>query len=199
MKKMAKNIGPNSEQLSPIEKRGACLYAQDVILTDHILKELFSVFEKGEWEKSKKLSQKEATKVMKEVVNYIYFETVKQIWEYQEGGLPENDARKVLDAVSSLFYEGHHIDNLREKLEEYRSVENPIYSVSRNILRIVRGKDIDIAELSEISIIILDITIHYLFTGIRRMFEVSEEEMNGLIENFFVNYYPNLQSCLQKE
>ena len=148
---------------------------------------------------SKKLSQKEATKVMKEVASYIYFETVKQIWEYQEGNLPENDARKVLDVISSLFYEGHHIDNLPEKLDEYRSVENPLERLSRNILKIVRGKRVDIAESAEISIDIAGITIHYLFAGIRRMFEVSEEEMDGLIENFVVNYYPNLQTCLQKQ
>lgn len=140
----------------------------------------------------KKLSQEEAVKVMKEVASYIHFETVRQTWQYGEGELSEDDARDVLDTISSYVYYTYYIDNLSSKLEEYQSAENPIEKVSRNLEKIARGKHADILEQVEIAAITEAITTPALFDGIRRMFMLSEQQMAELIEDFFVNYYPRL-------
>ena len=183
MEEKGRKISPDPRELPPLKKRGICIYIQDVFVITETLKSIFSLIEK-----ERKLPQKEATKIMQEVASYIYFETVKQIWEYQEGNLSENDAHKVLDVVSSYFFYSYYIDNLPAKLEEYKRAENPIEQVSRNILKIARKKDTGM--LMEAVITIAGTTIHSLFPGIRRMFNLSEREMAEIIEDFFVNYYP---------
>mgnify|MGYP001090196645 CR=1 FL=1 len=185
MKEKGEKFIPDPRELPLLEKRGICIYIQDVFIIAPTLMSVFDIIEK-----ERKIFPQETTKIMKEVASYIYFETVKQISEYHEEDLPENDVRRVLDVISSYFYYSYHIDNLPEKVEEYRRAENPIEQASRNILKIVRRNSIDTEELFEISTTIADITIHTLFDGIRRMFKLSENEVGELIEDFFVNYYP---------
>ncbi len=191
MKERSRNISPDPKELPPLKKRGICIYVQGVFTIAAILKSLFDIFQKGFIFK-RKLSQEKATEIMQEVASYVYFETVKQIWEYQGGDLPENDAREVLDVVSSYFLYSYHVNNLQKKLEEYQRAENPIELVSRNIVKIARDNAVDLTEMLDVSVTITSVTTHVLFDGIRRMFELSEENMAELIEDFFVNYYPRM-------
>lgn len=194
MKEKGKKLSPDPSELPSLEKRGICIYIQDAFVIAKILKHLFDLLEKGKvpsgkklsLQKERKLSQEEVTRIMKEVASYIYFETVKQIWEYQEGDLPENDAREILDIISSYFYYSYDIDSLPKKLEEYRRAKNPFEHFSRNIVEIARDREAGM----EIAVLIAGSTSYMLYDGIRRMFNLSENEMAELIEDFFVNYYP---------
>ena len=185
MKEKSRKISPDTRELQPFKKKGICIYIKDEFIIAEILKSLFETI--GE---EKKLSKEEDTLIMKEVASYIYFETVKQIWEYREGDLPENEARKVLDVVSTYFAHSYHIDNLPEKLEEYRRAENPLLQVSTNIRKIAKGKLNNCIEQWHIAVDIAGAVKYFLFDGIRQVFRLSETEMAEAIEDFFVNYYP---------
>jgi len=184
-------LSPDPRELPLLTKRGICIYIRGIAHIAPILKVLFDLLGgKSKWSLYRgKLSSEKAREIMKEVASYIYFETVKQIWEYGEGNLRKNDARKVLDVVSSYYGDTYGIDNLPEKLREYGRVENPIEHVSSNVERIARGENADITEQLQISGYIVGGTI-YLFDGIGQMFELSEEEMAGLIEEYFTQYVP---------
>jgi len=188
------NDSREEKELIPFVKRGSCIAIQGVVVIAYILRDLYSFFEKKKkWGLvRKKLSQEEATKIMKEAASYIYFETVKQISEYQEGNLPAHGASAILDFISGAFSSLYDIDNLSERLEEYRGVENPTYHVSKNTLKIARGKDVDALELMEISIEITGSITFMLFDGIRRMFELSEKDMDGVILDFYTNHFPKI-------
>jgi len=176
-------ISPDPRELPSFKKKGICIYIKDVLIIAEILKSLFETI--GE---EKKLSKKEDALIRKEVASYIYFETVEQIWKYQEGDLPENEARKVLDVVSTYFAHSYHIDNLPEKLEEYRRAENPLWQVSRNIGKIAKRHGALLQ--GHIAVDISGAVKYFLIDGIRLAFRLSETEMAEAIEDFFVNYYP---------
>ena len=130
---------------------------------------------------------KERPLIRKEVASYVYFETVEQIWKYGEGDLSENEAQKVLDFVSTQFANSHHIDNLPEKLEEYRRTENPLWQVSRNIGKITKTDDI--VKLMHQLIDIQGNVIFLLFDGIRWVFGLSETEMADVIDSYVLSSY----------
>lgn len=185
---MKKNghMKPDTKDLSLLSKRGICIYVQCAFVINHLLNRLFRFFDERH-----KLSREHDTQLMKELASYVYFETVKQMWEYQEGSLSEKDAREVLDVVSTCFFHTYGLDNLEEKLTEYQSAENPTYVVGRNIVRTVTGSS-DIRDMMMVSIDITAAMIHVFFDELRRMFELSEADMAELIEDFFVNHYPQM-------
>lgn len=186
-------LSPDPKELPTLTKRGICIYILEVDIISRILKELFTLLEKGAFIFKKELSQEKSTKIMKEVASYVYFETVKQVWEYQEGDLPEDDAHQLLDVISNYFYHSYHIDNLIDKLEEYRKAENPIEHFSRNIERIVEHRDVREQFLiaAEVGGWIAN-SEYNLFDCIREMFKLSDAEMAEIIEDFFLNVYPRL-------
>ena len=185
-------LSPDPKELPTLTKRGICIYILDRDIISRISKDLFTLLEKRAFIFKKKLPQEKSTKIMKEVASYVYFETVKQVWVYQEGDLPEDDARQLLDVLSNCFHQFYGIDNLNKKLEEYKKAENPIEHVSRNIETIVEHRDIReqffiLAEFAAIT------TSEYnLFDCIREMFKLSDAEMVEIIEDFFLNVYPRL-------
>lgn len=189
----AGKLSTNPKELPTLTKRGICIYILEVDIISRILKDLFTLLEKGTFIFKKKLSPDKSNKIMKEVASYIYFETVKQIWEYQEGDLPEQDARRLLDVISNYFYYSYHIDNLADKLEEYRRAKNPVEYVSRNIQKIVEHRNVKEQFLIAVKVggIVANPEFN-LFDCIREMFKLSDAEMAETIEDFFLNVYPRL-------
>jgi len=186
-------LSPDPKELPTLTKRGICIYILGVDIISRILKELFSLLEKGTFPFKKKMSQEKSTKIMKEVASHIYFETVKQVWEYQEGNLPEDDARRLLDVISNYFYYSYYIDSLADKLEEYRKAKNPIEHVSRNIQKIVEHRDVQEQLLIAAQFAAWIANPKYnLFDCIREVFKLSDAEMAEIIEDFFLNVYPRL-------
>lgn len=186
-------LSPDPKELPTLTKRGICIYILEVDIVSRILKELFTLLEKGASIFKKKLPQEKSTKIMQEVASYIYFETVKQIWEYQEGDLPEDDARQLLDVISNYFYHSYYIDGLTDKLEEYRRAKNPIEHVSRNIEKIVEHRDVQEQFLIAVQVGGWTANPEYnLFDCIREMFKLSDAEMAEIIEDFFLSVYPRL-------
>lgn len=186
-------LSPNPKELPTLTKRGICIYILEVDIISRILKELFALLEKGAFIFKKRLSQEKSANIMKEVSSYIYFETVKQIWKYQEGNLPEDDARQLLDVYSKHFLHSYGIDNLIDKLEEYRKAKNPIEYVSRNIQKIVEHRNVQEQLLIAVQVggIVANPEFN-LFDCIREMFKLSDAEMAETIEYFFLNVYPRL-------
>ena len=185
-------LSPDPKELPTLTKRGICIYILEVDIISRILKDLFPLLEKGRFIFKKKLSQEKSTKIMKEVASYVYFETVKQVWEYQEGDLPEDDARQLLDVLSNYFCHSYHIDNLTDKYEEYRKAKNPIEHVSRNIEKIVGYRDVDEQFLIVAEFAAWTGSEYSLSDCIREMFKLSDAEMAEIIEDFFLHVYPRL-------
>jgi len=202
-----------SLELSSLEKRAACIYIHGAFVIAQLFQKLFDYFEKGKTEdgvnrrgEMRKLSAEEANGIAKEVASYIYFSTVKQVWEYRTGGLSEDDAKELLDHISTLFCTTYYlgIDSLQGlekhervknpmlqgKLEEYGRVENPMEQFSRNILKALKEKDM--RDLMVIVIMVTATDMYTLLPGISRMFTLSESEMAGLIEDYFMNYYAGI-------
>lgn len=181
----------NLKELPSPQKRGMCIYIQEFFILGQILKDLFNLLEKRKFIFKRKLSQEAKIQIMKEIASYIYFETVKQIWEYGEGNLFEEDAREVLDTISTRFFYTYDIRNLPDKLEEYNKAENPMEHVSRIVLQIIGNEDI--TKQMEVANELAGWTAnpeYNLFDAIKEKLELSEPVMTEIIEDFFDNYYP---------
>ncbi|MFO7995605.1 MAG: hypothetical protein R6U93_00430 [Dehalococcoidia bacterium] len=201
----------HSLELSSLQKVAACIYIQAAFAISNLFQEVFDYFVRGKTEggaickkETRKLSAEEANALSKEVASYIYFSTVEQIWKYQTGGLSEDDARELLDFISTLFCDTYclDVDILNQKLEDYRSVSNYLEQFSRNILDTLRQKDV--FDLMTIAAMVSGVDQHVLLPGISRMFTLSENDMTEIIKDYFMNYHsgihyrepsPSVQEC----
>ena len=190
------NFDPS--KLSPLDKRGVCLYLKGVEVIGFMVRGLIDYFENGKLGEqpkftkapNKKLSQQETASLAKEMASYICFEIIKQVWEDKVGELCEEDADRVLQIVSSHIHFSYDLTDLDDKITLYGDGSNQFDAAARNIRKIVRGDAEDADEAKEVSLLVSGIVIYMLNDGLKRMFELSESEMMGIIENFFKNYYP---------
>ena len=67
-------------------------------------------------------------------------------------------------------------------------------SVSPTDIRgvIVRGETEDAVEEKEMTILFTGMTVYMLHEGLKHMFELSEEQMATIIDDFFTKHYPKL-------
>jgi len=186
------------KQLTPLDKRGVCLYLKGVEVIGYAMRSLIDYFENGKLggdpkhgaAPNKKLSQQEIAALAKEMACYYCFEIVKQVWHDRVGELCEDDTDRVLDIVTSHISFSYDLPNLTEKLDLYGDGSDQFEAAARNIRKIVRGDTDDAYEAKELGVLVSGITIYMLYEGLRHMFELSEEQMTGIIEDFFKNYYP---------
>ena len=191
-----KKIDPKQSPL--IDKRGISLYLKGVEVIGYAMKSLVDFFENGKlggepkhsFAANKKLSQQEGTALTKETASYICFEIVKQVWQDNIGELCQDDADRVLQIVTSYIRFSYGVGDLQEKLDEYGDGSNQFEKVGRNIQKIVRGETEDADEAKELSILFTGVTVYMLHEGLKHMFELSENQMVGIIDDFFTNYYP---------
>ena len=189
-------IDPN--QIPLLDKRGICLYLKGVEVIGYTMKSLIDFFENGRLggeskhssAANKKLSQQEVTALAKESASYICFEIVKQVWQDSVGELCQDDADRVLQIVTTYIRFSYGLGNLQEKLDLYGDGSNQFERVARNIQKIARGEVEDADEAKELGILVSGITIYMLHEGLKRMFELPENQMVGIIDDFFTNYYP---------
>jgi hypothetical protein len=191
-----KKIDP--KQIPLIDKRGICLYLKGVEVIGYTMKSLVDFFENGKLgdepkhssAANKKLSQQEITALAKETASYICFEIVKQVWQDNVGELCQDDADRVLQIVTSYIRFSYGLGDLQEKLDLYGDGSNQFEKVGRNIHKIVRGETEDADEAKELSILFTGVTVYMLHEGLKHMFELPENQMVGIIDDFFTNYYP---------
>jgi len=189
-------IDPN--QIPLLDKRGICLYLKGVEVIGYTMKSLIDFFENGRLGgepkhssvTNKKLSQQEITALAKEAASYICFEIVKQVWQDSVGELCQDDADRVLQIVTTYIRFSYGLGNLQEKLDLYGDGSNQFERAARNIQKIARGEVEDADEAKELGILVSGITIYMLHEGLKRMFELPENQMVGIIDDFFTNYYP---------
>ena len=195
------------KQLTPLDKRGVCLYLKGVEVIGYAMRSLIDYFEKGKLgddpkhshAANKKLSQQEIAALAKEMACYYCFEIVKQVWHDRVGELCEDDTDRVLDIVTSHIRFSYDVADLTEKLDLYGDGSNQFEAAARNIRKIVRGDTEDADEAKELSILVSGITIYMLYEGLKHMFELSEEQMFDIINDFFKNYYPKFIKRAQPE
>jgi hypothetical protein len=195
------------KQLTPLDKRGVCLYLKGVEVIGYAMRSLIDYFENGKLgddpkhsaAANKKLSQQETTALAKEMASYYCFEIVKQVWHDRVGELCEDDIDRVLDIVTSHISFSYDVADIQEKLDLYGDGSDQFEAAARNIRKIVRGDTDDAYEARELSVLVSGITIYMLYDGLRHMFELSEEQMTGIIEDFFKNYYPKFIKRAQPE
>jgi hypothetical protein len=188
----------DSKQLSPLDKRGVCLYLKGVEVIGYAMRSLIDYFENGKLGgepkhsagANKKLSQQEIAALAKEVASYFCFEIVKQVWEDRVGELCEDDTDRVLNIVTSHIRFSYDVADLTEKLDLYGDGSNQFERAARNIQKIARGESADEDEAKELGILVSGITVYMLHEGLKRMFELPENQMVGIIDDFFTNYYP---------
>jgi hypothetical protein len=186
------------KQLTPLDKRGVCLYLKGVEVIGFAVRGLIDYFEKGmlgeqpKFSKApnKKLSQQEIAALAKEMACYYCFEIVKQVWHDRVGELCEDDTDRVLNIVTSHVRFSYDVADLQEKLDLYGDGSNQFEAAARNIRKIVRGDVADADEEKELSLLVSGITIYMLHEGLKRMFELSEDKMTEIINDFFTKYYP---------
>ena len=186
------------KQLSPLDKRGVCLYLKGVEVIGYAMRSLIDYFENGRLggepkhgsAANKKLSQQEIVALAKEMASYFCFEIVKQVWQDRVGELCEDDTDRVLNIVTSHIRFSYDVADLTEKLDLYGDGSNQFDAAARTICKIVRGDAEDADEVGELSVLVSGITIYMLHEGLKRMFELSESQMTVIIEDFFKNYYP---------
>ena len=186
------------KQLTPLDKRGVCLYLKGVEVIGFAVRGLIDYFEKGmlgeqpKFSKApnKKLSQQEIAALAKEMACYYCFEIVKQVWHDRVGELCEDDTDRVLNIVTSHVRFSYDVADLQEKLDLYGDGSNQFDAAARNIRKIVRGDVADADEEKELSLLVSGITIYMLHEGLKRMFELSEDKMTEIINDFFTKYYP---------
>jgi hypothetical protein len=191
-----KKIDPN--QLPLIDKRGISLYLKGVEVIGYTMNSLTDFFENGKLGgdpkhshgANKKLSQQDGTALAKEAASYICFEIVKQVWQDKVGELCEDDADRVLQIVTSYIRFSYGLGNLQEKLDDYGDGTNQFEKVGRNIQKIARDGKEDADEAKELCVMFTGITVYMLHEGLKHMFELSESQMVGIIDDFFTNYYP---------
>jgi hypothetical protein len=186
------------KQLTPLDKRGVCLYLKGVEVIGYAMRSLIDYFENGKLgddpkhssAANKKLSQQEIAALAKEMACYYCFEIVKQVWHDRVGELCEDDTDRVLDIVTSHIRFSYDVADLTEKLDLYGDGSNQFEAAARNIRKIVRGDTEDADEAKELSVLVSGITIYMLYEGLKHMFELSESQMFDVINDFFKNYYP---------
>ena len=191
-----KKIDP--KQIPLIDKRGISLYLKGVEVIGYAMKSLVDFFENGRLggeakhssAANKKLSQQEGTALTKEAASYICFEIVKQIWQDNIGELCQDDADRVLQIVTGYMRFSYGLGNLQEKLDDYGDGTNQFEKVGRNIQKIVRGEKEDKDEAKDLTVMFTGITVYMLHEGLKHMFELSEDKMVSIIDDFFTNYYP---------
>jgi hypothetical protein len=115
------------------------------------------------------------------------------------GELCEDDTDRVLDIVTSHIRFSYDVVDLTEKLDLYGDGSNQFEAAARNIRKIVRGDVEDADEAKELSILVSGITIYMLYEGLKHMFELSEDQMFDIINDFFKNYYPKFIKRVQPE
>jgi|GEM_PF-6263734 len=195
------------KQLPLIDKRGVSLYLKGVEVIGYAVNSLTDFFENGKLGgepkhshgPNKKLSQQEVTALAKEAASYVCFEIVKQVWQDRVGELCQDDADRVLQIVTSYIRFSYGLGDLQEKLDDYGDGTNQFEKVGRNIQKIVRGDKEDKIEAKELTIMFTGITVYMLHEGLKHMFELSEDKMAGIIEDFFTNYYPKFVRRMQPE
>jgi len=185
-------------QIPLIDKRGVSLYLKGVEVVGYAMRSLIDFFENGKLGgepkhssgANKKLSKQEGMDLTKEAASYICFEIVKQVWQDNIGELCQDDADRVLQTVTGYMRFSYGLGNLQEKLDDYGDGTNQFEKVGRNIQKIVRGEAGDKDEANELTIMFTGITVYMLHEGLKHMFELSESQMVGIIDDFFTNYYP---------
>ena len=186
------------KQIPLIDKRGISLYLKGVEVVGYAMRSLVDYFENGKLggepkhssAANKKLSKQEGMALTKEAASYICFEIVKQVWQDNIGELCQDDADRVLQIVTSYIRFSYGIGDLQEKLDDYGDGTNQFEKVGRNIQKIVRGEKEDKDEAKELTVMFTGITVYMLHEGLKHMFELSEDKMAGIIDDFFTNYYP---------
>ncbi|MEA1958144.1 MAG: hypothetical protein U9N44_00495 [Chloroflexota bacterium] len=186
------------KEMPLLDKRGMCLYLKGVEVIGFAVRGLIDYFENGKLggdpkhsaAANKKLSPQEIAALTKEMASYFCFEIVKQVWQDRVGELCEDDTDRVLNIVTNHVRFSYDLPDLTEKIDLYGDGSNQFDAAACNIQRIVRGDDAPADEAQELSLLVSGITIFMLHEGLKRMFELSEGEMEGVIEDFFVNYYP---------
>lgn len=193
MNRRGGKISPDPREVPTPAKRGTCIYILEVDIILRLLKDLSELLEKRVLIFKRKLSPQKSDEIVKEVASYICFETVKQVWAYHEGGLPENDTRELLRVLSDCFRQFYGIDSLSKKLEEYMKAENPIEHVSGNIEAIVEHTNIEEKLLIAAHFAAIIGNPEYnLSDCIKEVFALSDSQMVEMIEDFFLNVYPRL-------
>jgi hypothetical protein len=195
------------KQLPLIDKRGICLYLKGVEVIGYAMKSLVDFFENGRLggdpkhssAPSKKLSQQEGAALTKETASYICFEIVKQVWHDRVGELCEDDIDRVLDIVTRYIRFSYGVEDLQEKLDDYGDGTNQFEKVGRNIRKIVRGETEDAVEEKEMTVLFTGITVYMLHEGLKSMFELSEEQMATIIDDFFTKHYSKFIKREQSE
>ncbi|MFA5375064.1 MAG: hypothetical protein WC455_04830 [Dehalococcoidia bacterium] len=195
------------QQIPLIDKRGISLYLKGVEVIGYAMKSLTDFFENGKLggdpkhssAANKKLSQQEGTALTKETASYICFEIVKQVWQDNIGEMCQDDADRVLQIVTGYIRFSYGVGDLQEKLDEYGDGTNQFEKVGRNIRKIVRGEIEDANEEKELAVLFTGITVYMLHEGLKHMFELSESQMVGIIDDFFTNYYPKFIKRAQPE
>jgi hypothetical protein len=189
---------PDAKQLPLLDKRGMCLYLKGVEVISYTMKSLIDFFENGRLggdpkhssAANKKLSQQETAALAKETASYICFEIVKQVWHDRVGELCEDDIDRVLEIVTRYVRFSYDVVDLQEKLDDYGEGSNQFEKVGRNIRKIVRGDTTDAIEEKEMTVLFTGVTVYMLHEGLKRMFELSEDQMVGIIDDFFTNFHP---------
>lgn len=195
------------KQLPMIDKRGICLYLKGVEVIGYTMKSLIDFYENGRLggdpkhssAANKKLSQQEGAALTKETASYICFEIVKQVWHDRVGELCEDDIDRVLDIVTRYIRFSYGVEDLQEKLDDYGDGTNQFEKVGRNIRKIVRGETEDAVEEKEMTVLFTGITVYMLHEGLKSMFELSEEQMATIIDDFFTKHYPRFIKREQSE
>ncbi len=195
------------KRLTPLDKRGVCLYLKGVEVIGFAVRGLIDYFENGKLggepkhstAANKKLSQQEIAALAKEMACYFCFEIVKQVWHDRVGELCEDDTDRVLNIVTSHISFSYDVADLTEKLDLYGDGSNQFEAAARNIRKIVRGDVEDADEAKELSVLVSGITIYMLHEGLKSMFELSESQMFDSINDFFTKYYPKFIKRAQPE
>lgn len=198
---------PDPRQLPLIDKRGVSLYLKGVEVISYAMRSLTDFYENGRLggepkhskAPNKKLSQQEGAALTKETASYICFEIVKQVWQDRVGELCQDDADRVLQIVTSYMRFSYGLGNLQEKLDDYGDGTNQFDKVGRNIQKIVRGDKEDKDEAKELTVMFTGITVYMLHEGLKHMFELTEDKMVHIIEDFFTNYYPKFVKRMPQE
>ncbi|MFA5055205.1 MAG: hypothetical protein WC562_03405 [Dehalococcoidia bacterium] len=195
------------KQLPLIDKRGICLYLKGVEVIGYAMRSLTDFYENGRLggdpkhssAPNKKLSQQEGAVLTKETASYICFEIVKQVWHDRVGELCEDDIDRVLDIVTRYIRFSYGVEDLQEKLDDYGEGTNQFEKVGRNIRKIVRGETEDAVEEKEMTVLFTGITVYMLHEGLKKMFELSEEQMATIIDDFFTKHYSKFIKREQSE
>lgn len=183
------------QQLPGATKRGLCVFIQSSVLVALVLQRVLQVLQQGPWWRAlweRKLPQDAVRQVMEEVASYVLFETTKQLWNYAPGGKPTKDGIEVLNAVLFWFNVAYRIP-IETKMQEYQDFEetedDPLFLVSREVVRATGDKGLRIrVEIFQV----IASQIEALIDGVERMQVLSDEEMTGIIQDFFANTWPQM-------